>query len=312
MKVFVAGATGAIGRSLLPKLRAAGHEVTGMTRSEERAEQLQGEGFSAVVADAFDAAAVEKAVVAAAPEVVVHQLTSIPARLNPRKMAREFEVNDRLRIEGTRNLVAGARAADVRRIVGQSVAFAYDPSGEGLKTEDAPLYETGPAPFDRTVKALDSLETQVREAGDTEGVVLRYGFFYGPGTTYAPDGDQAKMVKARRLPVVGKGGGVFSFIHIDDAAQATVAATEGSTTGAFNVVDDEPAPWRDWLPVYAQAMGAKPPRRVPGFVARPLAGPVGLYYATRLRGASNEKAKRGLGWRPAHPTWRQGFVETAG
>jgi len=157
------------------------------------------------------------------------------------------------------------------------------------------------------VKALASLESQVLEAEGVEGVVLRYGFFYGPGTAYARGGFQADMVEARRLPVIGAGGGVFSFIHVDDAAEATVAAVEGGPTGVFNVVDDEPAAWRDWLPVYAEAIGAKPPRRVPGFVARPLAGPVGFYYATRLRGACNEKAKRELGWQPAHPTWRRGF-----
>ena len=312
MKVFVAGATGVIGRSLLPKLRAGGHEVTAMTRSDQRAEQLRGEGFAAVVADAFDRSAVETAVAQAAPEVVVHQLTSIPARLNPRKMAEEFEVNDRLRVEGTRNLVAAARASGVRRMVAQSVAFAYDPSGEGLKAEDAPLYETGPPPYDRTVKALASLETQVLEAPDLEGVVLRYGFFYGPGTTYAPDGAQAEMVKARRLPVIGDGGGVFSFVHLDDAAEATVAAVEGRATGALNVVDDEPATWREWLPVFAEAMGAKPPRKVPAFLARLLAGPVAVYYATGLAGASNAKAKRELRWVPAHPSWRQGFFEAAG
>lgn len=311
MKVFVAGATGAIGRSLLPKLRAGGHEVTGMTRSDNRADQLCSEGYAAVVADAFDAGAVEATIVQAAPEVVVHQLTSIPAQIEPRKMAEQFEENDRLRVEGTRNLMAGASAAGVRRVVAQSVAFAYDPSGEELKTEDAPLYESGPPPFDRTAKALQSLESQVLEADGIDGVVLRYGFFYGPGTTYGADGSQAEAVRSRRLPIIGEGGGMFSFIHVDDAADATVTAVEGQVTGAFNVVDDEPAAWRDWLLVYAKALGAKPPRRVPGFVARPLAGPVGFYYATRLRGASNEKAKRELGWRPAHASWRQGFFESA-
>jgi len=307
VRVFVAGATGAIGRPLLERLRAAGHEVTGMTRSERRAEELRFAGYAAVRADAFDAGAVRAAVAEAAPEVLVHQLTSIPARLNPRKMAEQFATNDRLRVEGTRHLMEAARAAGVRRVVAQSVAFAYAPTGDGLKTEDDDLFEAAPEPFARTVKALASLESQVLEAEGVEGVVLRYGFFYGPGTAYARGGFQADMVEARRLPVIGAGGGVFSFIHVDDAAEATVAAVEGGPTGVFNVVDDEPAAWRDWLPVYAEAIGAKPPRRVPGFVARPLAGPVGFYYATRLRGASNEKAKRELGWQPAHPTWRRGF-----
>ena len=312
MRVFVAGATGVIGRVLVPKLLAAGHEVTGMTRSEETAGALRGQGAEAIVADAFDAAGVEKAVTTAAPEVMVHQLTSIPARVNPRKMAKAFELNDRLRDEGTRHLVAAARAAGVRRMVAQSVAFAYHPAGGELKREDDPLYLDAPAPFDRTVRALASLESQVLGADGVEGLVLRYGFFYGPGTSYAPGGSQAEMVRRRQLPLIGSGAGVFSFIHVDDAATATVVAVEGGAPGAYNIVDDEPAAWRDWLPVYADALDAKRPLRIPAFLARVAAGPVAVMYATRVAGASNVKAKSKLGWTPAWPSWRRGFVEAAG
>ena len=312
MRVFVAGATGVIGTVLVPRLLARGHEVTGMTRSEEGAAALRGHGAEAAVADAFDAAAVEEAVTGTRPEVVVHQLTSIPVRIEPRKMDKAFALNDRLRDEGTRHLVAAARAAGVRRMVAQSVSFAYRPSSGGLRSEDDPLYLDAPAPFDRTVRALSSLETQVLDAGGLEGLVLRYGFFYGPGTQYAADGPQAEMVRRRRLPMIGSGSGVFSFIHIDDAAAATVAAVEGGAPGAYNVVDDEPAAWRDWLPVYADAMGAKRPLRVPVFVARMAAGPVAVMYATEVAGASNAKAKAQLGWKPAWPSWRQGFFQAAG
>lgn len=312
MRVFVAGATGVIGRVLVPRLVAAGHEVTGMTRSEQGAGALRAQGADAVVADAFDAARVEQAVTGAAPQVVVHQLTSIPQRMNPRKMDRDFAVNDRLREEGTRHLVVAARAAGARRMVAQSVAFFYDPAGGGLKSEDDPLHLAAPAPLDRTVRALASLEAQVLGADGLEGVVLRYGFFYGPGTAYAADGSQAEQVRRRRLPVIGSGAGVFSFIHVEDAAMATVAAVAADAPGIYNIVDGEPAPWRDWLPFYADALGAGGPRHVPAFLARLAAGRVAVWFATEMVGASNAKARRELRWEPSWPSWRRGFIEAAG
>jgi nucleoside-diphosphate-sugar epimerase len=313
MRVFVAGATGAIGQPLVRQLVEAGREVTGTTRSEARAEQIRADGGDPVIVDALDRDALIEAVVAARPDVVVHQLTNIPEDLNPRKMAEAFEATDRLRTEGTRNLVDAAREAGADRIIAQSVAFAYRVDGppDRLKTEDDPLIgEDAPADFRDIADAVGTLERTVLDA---DGIVLRYGWFYGPGTGYAAsDGAIAARVRKRGFPVVGEGGGVYSFIHVDDAASATVAAIDRGTPGIYNVVDDDPAPVREWLPVYAQAIGAKQPRRVPKLAARIAAGSWMTNVSTRMRGASNEKAKRELDWEPRYPSWRQGFVQDPG
>jgi nucleoside-diphosphate-sugar epimerase len=306
MKVFVTGATGAIGRPFVGQLQAAGHEVVAMTRSEDRAAGLRVAGVEAIVADAFDAAAVRTAIVGARPDVVVHQLTSIPRDLDPRKAGPQLETNDRLRREGTRNLVAAAVAARVRRVVAQSVAFAYAPEGPPVVTEDSRLYLDGPAPLPRTVGAVADLEEAVTATPGFEGVVLRYGFFYGPGTQFASDGYMTEQVRKRRVPIVGNGNGTFSFIHVDDAASATVAALEGGRPGIYNVADDEPAPVREWLPFFASTIGAKRPFRVPKVLGR-LGGRYAVYGMTQLRGASNAKAKSELGWTPRFSTWREGF-----
>ena len=311
VRVFVAGATGVIGRRLVPRLLEAGHDVVGMTRSEERAAGLREHGADAVVADAFDAAAVERAVVEARPDVVIHQLTDIPQAINPRKQEEQFAGNDKLRVDGTRNLAAAAKAAGVRRMISQSIAFAYEP-GTTLCTEDDPLYLSAEQPWKRSVEAVDSLESQTLGIEGVEGVVLRYGYFYGPGSAYAGDGSIAAMVRKRAFPIVGKGGGVHSFIHVDDAASATVAALERGAPGIYNVVDDDPAPVRAWLPEYAAALEARPPRRVPKFVARMVAGRFAVYVMTDLQGATNDKAKRELGWVPKWASWRQGFREGLG
>jgi nucleoside-diphosphate-sugar epimerase len=309
MKVFVAGASGAIGRPLIPKLIAAGHEVTGMTRSEERAGLLRDAGAKAVVCDVFDEPGVREAMAAAAPEVVVHQLTSLPDRLDFRD-TETYTATNRLRTEGTRILIEGGRAAGARRMVAQSIAFAYAPADERVLSEEAPLLTDAPGAFSSGVKAMAELERTVTQTEGLDGLVLRYGFFYGPGTYYASDGTTAADVRKRRQPIVGKGTGVFSFIHVDDAADATVAAVERGAPGIYNVADDEPADLKDWLPVYAEALGAKRPFRVPVFVARLIAGKEVATFATTLSGVSNEKAKRELGWEPAHPTWRTGFRES--
>jgi 2-alkyl-3-oxoalkanoate reductase len=311
MKVFVAGATGAIGRPLVRALTGGGHEVVGTTRSESRAERIRADGGRPVILDALDRDAVMSAVADARSDAVVHQLTQIPADMNPRKMREEFEVTDRLRTEGTRNLVDAAQAAGARRIVAQSIAFGYRMDGNGLKTEDDELLgDDAPATFQRTVAAVATLERTVLDAG---GIVLRYGYFYGPGTSYAAsDGAVAARVRKRGFPVVGDGGGVFPFIHVDDAAAATVAALDRGDPGVYNIVDDEPAPLRDWLPVYAEAVGAKQPRRVPKLAARIAAGKMAAEGATKMRGVSNEKARRDLGWEPRYASWRQGFSEAAG
>jgi len=312
MRVFLAGATGVIGRRLLPLLLAEGHEVTGMTRSAGRMEQLRAAGAEAVVTDAFDAQELRRAVTEARPDAVIHQLTSIPPRIDPRKMERDFATNDRLRREGTTNLVAAAKAAGVTRLLAQSVAFFYAPGPPGtVHSERDPLVhgDQAPKPVKRSSAALASLERTVLDAG---GTVLRYGYFYGPGSAISREGSTGREVARGRLPVVGSGAGVWSFIHVDDAAAATVAALGASKPGAFNVVDDEPARVAEWIPALARALGASKPRKVPALLARPLAGSYGVALMTQAQGASNALAKRELGWSPRYASWREGFATALG
>src|SRR6202035_2075568 len=284
--------TGVIGRRLLPLLMAEEHQVTAMTRSPQRVESLRAQGAEPVVADALDAGAVRAAVMQARPDAVIHQLTSLPARIDPRRIKRDFELNDRLRSEGTRILVDAAQAAGATRILAQSIAFAYAPGPPGtVHAEGDPLYLDSPAPFRRSANALGDLE---RAVGEADGVVLRYGYFYGPGSSFSRDGSMAEDLARRRLPVIGSGGGVWSFIHVDDAASATVRALEHGAPGVYNIVDDEPAPVAQWLPALAQALGAPRPMRVPALIARVLAGSYGVTVMTRAQGASNALAKREL------------------
>jgi nucleoside-diphosphate-sugar epimerase len=300
-----------MGRPLVRRLLAAGHEVTGMTRREQRAAEIRAAGANAVVCDVFDAAALESAVVKAAPEVVVHQLTSLPPRIDYKAKDDPLAATNRVRSEGTRNLVAAAKAAGARRLVAESVAFLYAPEGDWVKDEEAPLFKDAPPPFGGAVAALTDLEQQVTGAEGIEGVILRYGWLYGPGTYFDRDGSQTEEALRRRVPIVGKGTGTFSFIQVEDAATATVAAVERGAPGVYNVVDDEPAPMRDWVPAFAEAVGAKRPRRVPVWLARLVAGSAAAETATQLRGAANAKAKRELGWQPSFPSWRQGFRDAA-
>jgi nucleoside-diphosphate-sugar epimerase len=315
MKVFVAGAGGAMGRQLIPKLVAAGHEVAGMTRSETKRDLVESLGARSVVADALEAGEVGRAVDEARPEVIVHQLTSLPGNLEPRHFDRDFAATNRLRTEGTDNLLAAARAVGARRFVAQSfTSWPYARSGAPVKTEDDPLDPDPPAQFRRTLDAIKYLEGTVTGADRIEGVVLRYGAFYGPSTSIGlkPLGEQVEAVRKRRFPVVGSGQGVWSFVHIEDAAAATVAAAERGEPGIYNVVDDEPAPVSEWLPVLAAAVGARPPRRVPRWLGRLLAGEAATVLMTEIRGASNAKAKRELGWELRHPSWRSGFEDGLG
>jgi len=308
MKVFVAGATGAIGHQLVPRLVAAGHEVHGMTRSDSKQALLRELGAVPVVADALDPDQVAEAVAAAAPDVIVHQLTAI-GDVDPRHFDRSFALTNRLRTEGTDHLISAGQAVGVRRFVAQSnAAFPYARTGEELKREDDPLDATPLPEMRPMLAALHHLEEVVLGADWTDGIVLRYGAFYGPGTALAPGEDQFELIRKRKFPVVGGGGGVWSFIHIADAAEATVAAIEHGSPGVYNVVDDDPAAVAEWLPALAQTLGAKQPMRVPRVVGRLLAGRVIAMMMTELRGASNAKAKRELAWRPAHPSWRQGFA----
>ena len=263
-----------------------------------------------MVADALDADAVMRAVAAAKPEAVVHQLTAIPRRLDPRKIVRDFAMTDRLRTEGTHNLVAAAQAAGASRIVAQSIAFAYAPGPPGsVHVEDDPLMSDPPAQFERSAAAIAELERTVLAA---HGVVLRYGYFYGPGTSIGAEGSLAAEVARRRLPIIAGGHGVWSFVHVQDAAQATAAALTRGAPGVYNIVDDEPAPGHEWIPALAKALGAKPPRRVPAWLARPLAGEYGMLTMTRAQGASNARAKRELGFAPQYPSWREGFRRALG
>jgi nucleoside-diphosphate-sugar epimerase len=307
MRVFVAGASGVIGRPLVPRLVAAGHEVTGTTRSERSAEAIQAAGATPAIVDALDATELREAVERAAPEVVVHELTALPERFNPRKRGL-YDATNRIRREGTRSLLDAARAAGVRRFVCQSIAFAYAPAAQPqVMDEEAPLNLSAPPPFSEGMRVIAEMERAVLDA-DLDGLVLRYGWFYGPGTYYGEGGSMAADVRKRRFPVVGSGSGLFSFIHTDDAADATVAAVERGAPGVYNVVDDDPAALRDWVPAYAEAIGAPPPRRVPVWLARLVAGKMASSMNVQP-GASNAKAKRELVWAPRWSSWREGFRE---
>ncbi|MEA2391583.1 MAG: hypothetical protein QOK31_1692 [Solirubrobacteraceae bacterium] len=312
MRVLVAGATGAVGRPLVRLLRERGHEVLGTTRSEAKAGALRELGAEPVVADAFDREALRSAVVGAAPEAIVNQLTDLSAPLNPRKYGQWLEGTNRLRREGTRNLVEAAVGAGTRLFVSQSIAFAYRWGSDVPNTEEDPLFDDGPGGFDDAVTALRELESRTLETPGLAGIVLRYGYFYGPGTSYAGDGQVGEMVRTRQFPIVGRGTGRFSFIHVDDAAAATVAALDSGRTGIYNVVDDEPAEQREWLPAYAEVLGAKRPRRVPLWLARIVAGRLLAEGSVKMPGASNEKARRELGWQPRWASWREGFREALG
>jgi nucleoside-diphosphate-sugar epimerase len=314
MRVFVAGATGALGRQLLPRLVAEGHEVTGMTRTAAKQDLVRSLGARPAVADALDPDQVARAVAEAGPEVIVHELTAISS-FNPRRVDRDFAQTNRLRTEGTDHLLAAARAVGAKRFVVQSFAgWPFERTGGPVKSEEDPLQEQPPAAIRETLAAIRYLEGAVTGAEWIEGIVLRYGGFYGPGTSISrePGAVQVEMVRKRRLPIVGKGTGIQSFIQIEDAAAATVAAIERGKPGIYHVTDDEPAPMSEWLPALADAVGAKPPRRIPRWLGRLLAGEVGDVMTNETRGASNEKAKRELGWELRYPSWRLGFREGLG
>jgi nucleoside-diphosphate-sugar epimerase len=308
MKVFIAGGTGAVGKRLVPLLAAAGHDVQATTRSAAKAADLERLGARPVVLDILDAEAVAAALAAAGPEVVVHQATALAELNDFRKISEEFGPTNRLRAEGTDNLLAAARASGARRLVAQSfTGWPYARVGGPIKTEEAPLDPDPPEAARAILAALRHLEERVAGAEGLEGVVLRYGGFYGPGTSLTEGGPHLEAVRKRRFPIVGDGAGIWSFVHIDDVATATKAAIEGEATGIFNVADDEPAPVSEWLPYLASVVGAKPPRHVPAWVGKLAVGEFGVAMMTTARGASNEKAKRELGWKLSYPSWRLGF-----
>jgi nucleoside-diphosphate-sugar epimerase len=312
MRVFVAGASGAIGRPLVRQLVAAGHQVTGTTRSEVRIEGIRDAGANPVVCDVFDVDALARAVEAARPEVVVNELTSLPRDYNPRQLDERFYgPTNRVRTEGGGNLLSAARSAGARRFVTQSIAFLYAPEGETIKEENGRPFTEAPGPFGSGVEAMRTHEQAVLDAEGLEGLVLRYGWLYGPGTYYAADGSISELVRKRRFPIVRGSDGLFSFLQVEDAAGATLAACERGSGGIYNIVDDEPATIAEWLPAFAEALGAKPPWRVPGWVGR-LFGGSAARMTVGLRGASNAKAKRELGWQPTYASWRTGFSEALG
>ena len=313
MKVFVAGATGAIGRQLVPQLVAAGHEVTGMTRSPAKVDDVRASGARPVVADALDADAVARAVAESEPDVIVHQLTALSGEPDLRHVDRFTAPTNRLRTEGTDHLLAAGRAAGVRRVVAQSIVAigTYARTGGPIKAEDDPPDVDLPPKARPGVDAIRYLEQAVAGIDWADGVVLRYGAFYGPGTGVSADPDAllTKAIAKRRFPIIGGGGGVWSFVHIEDAASATVAALDHGGRGIYNVVDDEPAMVREWLPFLAEQLGARRPMRIPRLVVRMLAGEAAVIQMTEVRGGSNAKATSELGWRPRWSTWRVGFAK---
>jgi nucleoside-diphosphate-sugar epimerase len=308
MRIFVAGATGAVGMRLVPMLAAAGHDVVGTTRSEHKMETLRNLGAEPLVVDVLDREAVMAAVRSARPEVVVHEATSLAGMRSLRNFDEQFALTSRLRVEGTEHLVGAARAAGATRLVAQSYAgWPNERSGERVTTEADRLDPDPPRSMRRTLDAIRRLEELVCGADDLVGVVLRYGSLYGPGTSVAPGGDLVEAVRRHRLPIVGDGAGVWSWLHVDDCAAATRLAIERGPAGVYNVVDDEPAPVSDWLPDLARAIGARPPSRFPAWLGRLVLGQAGVFLMTRICGSSNAKAKRVLNWQPKYASWREGF-----
>jgi 2-alkyl-3-oxoalkanoate reductase len=320
MKVFVAGASGVLGRTLLPRLVADGHEVVGMTRSRSKQDLVRSLGARPVVADALDPDAVADAVASAEPEVIVHELTALSGKLSARDMRHPERapmaiMTNRLRSEGTDHLLAAGRAVGARRFVAQSFgAFRWARTGGPVLTEADPIDPNPPGAMRPALAGILHVERAVTSINWGEGLVLRYGGFYGPGTSMsrAPDAEMAGPIRKRRFPIVGDGKGVWSYVHIEDAAAATALAVERGEPGVYNIVDDEPAEVREWLPVLADALGAKPPRRIPRWLARLAAGEMATVMMIESRGSSNAKAKRELGWQLQYPSWRLGFMQGLG
>ena len=309
MRVLVAGASGVVGRSLLPVLIKAGHTVFGMTSAANKRSLVESLGAQHIAADALDRQAVLREVARVRPEIVVNELTAIPPAINLRKFEEQFALTNRLRTEGSDYLLESALASGARKLIAQSYAgWPYARVGGPVKTEDDPLDPNPPQVFRSGLAAIRHLESTVPRARGIEGIVLRYGSFYGPGTSGAWMLDQ---VRKHRLPIIGTGGAVWSFIHIDDVATATLGAVERGKPGLYNIVDDEPAPVSVWIPELAKMVGAKPPMRVPAWIARLMVGEAGVIMMTEARGSSNQKAKSALGWAPHWKSWREGFRHEA-
>lgn len=313
MNIFVTGSTGAVGAQLMPLLLAQQDTVVALCRTSAKAKALAQLGATPVIVDPLNATALEAAVITAQPDVIIHQLTALSGVANFKRLDTDFALTNRFRTEVTDTLLRAAARTGTRRFIAQSFCgWPFARVGGPVKTEDDPLDPHPPAAFRKTLAALQQLEQAVTSATAVEALALRYGIFYGPGTSIAHDGAIIQMVRRGLLPIVGDGAGVWSFIHIADVARATVAAIRSGAPGVYNITDDEPAPVAHWLPVLAQAVGAKPPRTIPKWLATFLLGEGGVAIMTTSRGGSNAKAKRELGWQPSYPSWRTGFVNGLG
>jgi nucleoside-diphosphate-sugar epimerase len=308
MRIFIAGATGAIGARLIPLLVAAGHQIVGTTRTPDKLERLRAQGADGLVVDGLDEDAVMKAVVSTHPDAVVNEMTALSSLHSVKHLDDEFKVTNRLRTEGTRHLLAAARVVGARRIVAQSYSgWPNERRGGRVKTEDDPLDSNPPHAMTQTLDAIRALEQMVSNASGLEGIVLRYGTLYGPGTSLSGTGEIVELIRQRQFPLIGDGAGVWSFVHVDDAARATKLAIERGVPGIYNIVDDEPAEVSVWLPDLAQVVGAQTPFRLAGWIGRFAVGDAGVSMMTEVRGSSNAKAKRVLGWQPEFASWRDGF-----
>jgi nucleoside-diphosphate-sugar epimerase len=313
MRVFVAGSTGAVGKFLVPHLVQNGHEVVALVRDAQKAKALEVMGAQVALADALNKEELTAAIRRTEPEVIIHQLTALTGVGNFKKLDEEFALTNRFRTEVTDSMLAAARLVGTRRFIAQSFCgWPFAREGGPVKTEEDPLDPNPPASFSKILAAIRYLEDTVRKTTNLQALALRYGFFYGPGTGIAKDGLIVELVRKRRLPIVGDGAGIWSFIHISDVARATVAAVSHGDPGIYNVVDDEPAPVSTWLPALAEAVGAKPPYKVPVWLGKLAIGGGGVSMMTKIRGGSNAKAKRELGWQLDYPSWRRGFVEGLG
>jgi len=312
MRVFVAGATGAVGRELVPALISAGHTVAGLTRSADKAEAIQRMGAQPVVADIFDAPLIRQAFTSFQPEIVIHEMTGLSGATDYKHFDRSFAATNRLRTEGTDLLLMAAREVGARRFIAQSFCgWPFARSGGATKSESEALDLDPPAEQRRTLEAIEYLERAVTSSRVPEGIVLRYGVLYGAGTGILEPA-MIDLIRRRRMPLIGDGGGWWSFLHVEDAASAAVAAIgRGAPGNIYNIADDDPARVREWLPALAAVLGAKPPLHIPAWLGRLVAGEHLVSMMTQVRAGSNDKAKRGLGWRPAHPSWRVGFADIA-